>query len=378
MEVYLFYCNLKDIKVNNIDKKVLITGITDKINVIDEKIITSDFEIRTGDLIDYQFHKWLIISEIPNVGNMYRGKIRKCNNILRYKAIIDGIDTIIEVNTVIDNGTISLDTNKYMIMEDNTLSCQVGYSELSKIKNMTVGFRFILNDTIWKIEGINKVSGVLNKEQGIINIKLTSDIWVDNDDRIKGIADNEDIIITTIHTILLESTVTNTSITINKTGQITTFVTDNGVVVNNPVLTYSSSDNNIATVSANGLISGVAEGNAIITVNYTSLDNIIHTTTIEIIVIIAVARTFTISGASTISNATPIVDKVYTVIDNATGLACTDLTFVFTSSNLTNCGITTSTNNTVTLHPINPSQVKITATSGTYSCFKVIAITTGF
>lgn len=43
---------------------------------------------------------------------------------------------------------------------------------------------------------------------------------------------------------------------------------DNGTVVQNPTLTYSSSDINIASVSASGLVTGVKTGNAEITVNF--------------------------------------------------------------------------------------------------------------
>ncbi|MFT5872847.1 MAG: hypothetical protein ACI8WT_001785 [Clostridium sp.] len=330
------------------------------------------------DIITNRTNTYLI-NTVINTGLYYdECDMQLCNNILRYKAISDGIATTISLNTIIDNGTISLDIDKYMIMEDNTLSCQIGYCELSKVKNMIVGVRFILNDTVWKIEGINKVSEVLVEGEGIINIKLTSDIFIPEDNRATGVAYNEDIIITDMHTIILTSTVTNTDITINGTGQITTSISDNGATIINPILTYMSSDNNIATVSNVGLITAITEGNSIITVSYISVDNVLYTTTIEITVIIAVARTFTISGANPISNATPIVDKVYTVIDNATGLAVSDLVFTYVSSNLTKCSITSSTNNTVTLHPMVASQIRLDATSGIYSCYKIVSIETGF
>jgi len=154
----------------------------------------------------------------------------KCNNKLRYKATISGVDSIIEVNAIIDAGTISLDLGKYMITENDTLSCQVGYSELSKINGISVGFRFILNNTVWKVEGIDPVSSALNTEQGVIIIKLTSDLFVSQDNKVTGIAYNAPVVMVVTHSYVLSSTVVNASITVNTTQQMISSVSDNSVL----------------------------------------------------------------------------------------------------------------------------------------------------
>ena len=62
-------------------------------------------------------------------------------------------------------------------------------------------------------------------------------------------------------------TITNESATLNigDNLQLKYTLTDNGVIVDNPNIIFTSSDNNIATVNSSGLITGISIGTVTIT-----------------------------------------------------------------------------------------------------------------
>lgn len=232
---------------------------------------------------------------------------------------------------------------------------------------------------MWKVEGIDPVSSVLNTEQGvIIIIKLTSDLFVSQDNKVTGIAYNAPVVVVVTHSYVLSSTVVNASITVNETQQITSSVADNSVSVSNPTFTYSSNAPTNATVTSTGLITAIAIGSANITISFTGLDCVVYTKTIAITAITAVARTFTLVGSSSLSLNVPLVNQTYTVIDGATGLAVTDLAFTYTLSNASLVTIVSSTSNTVTLKGVASGQEKLSAINSTYAPFKIVNVASGF
>ncbi|GCD10464.1 hypothetical protein [Clostridium tagluense] len=273
MEVYLFYCDFKDVMINDVDKKVLIEETTEQIATLDEKLILSNFEIRTGDLVEFQSHKWIITSQISKDGNAieYRGRMRKCNNNLRYKAIVDGTDRVISIPAIIDKGTLSLTEGKYFNTVDNELSCQVGYTMINKIKYIKVGFEFILNGTVWSVLGIDNVSSIIFDEQGIIYIRLRSTLSNQGDNFELGLPHNETtpVITTSIgDDFTIELPTYNTEIIQNKKFQIMAICKNNNTIVTSPTLNYNVTDYTICKVDATGLVTGIKEGATTIIINY--------------------------------------------------------------------------------------------------------------
>ena len=66
------------------------------------------------------------------------------------------------------------------------------------------------------------------------------------------------------------------------TYQLSYTATKNGTVVNNPTLSYTVSDTNVATVSDTGLLTMITTGNITVTVKWTDGNNTTCTTTITI------------------------------------------------------------------------------------------------
>ena len=152
-----------------------------------------------------------------------------------------------------------------------------------------------------------------------------------------------------VYTISLSQT--TTTIVEGGTYQISNVVCkDNGTVVTNPVLTYVSSDVNIATVSASGLVTGVKTGNSEITVSYNGVMATLHLT------VNAKPSTPVVSFSYTLSNGANLRVMEGTVINcvrSVDGVA--DTTYI-------------GTNLAYTLDSIGQtalSQSKITLTKGT-------------
>jgi len=107
--------------------------------------------------------------------------------------------------------------NKYFDVLDNKLTCQVGTSmanQIKYIKDTGIVTRLILGNKNYKVLGVDNVTNVINNS-GIITIKLDSDISIEGDDFVNGIAKNvmdEVIIIPPVldlYTLVTSTTATN-------------------------------------------------------------------------------------------------------------------------------------------------------------------------
>ena len=85
----------------------------------------------------------------------------------------------------------------------------------------------------------------------------------------------------TVYTITLQEKTLNVST--GKTIQIVPICRQNNIVIDNPVVTYTSLDNNIATVSSSGLVTGISEGTTTIKATY---EGIVATCTITVVPVV--------------------------------------------------------------------------------------------
>ncbi|MBZ9688387.1 hypothetical protein G9F72_018825 [Clostridium estertheticum] len=283
--VYLLNAMGQKIVINNIEVQALISNQKDK--TIDYKKIKTIVPYNTGDIVEFQGYKWIIISEVVKTNTIYKAIMRKCNNLLRYKAKVDGIDRVISINSIIDKGTLSIAEGKYISTIGNELSCQVGYSQLNIIKAVPLGFRFILNGTLWSVLGIDNISSVVNEEQGVIIIKLKSDVSGVDDNFTTGLAFNSvtPVITTPIgNNFTIELPTTITYIEQNKTFQIETICRNNSTVITTPALTFVVSDTTICSVDTTGLITGIKVGTTAITVKFENVAAILNVNITAVIV----------------------------------------------------------------------------------------------
>ena len=247
--------------------------------------------------------------------------MRKCNNILRYKAVIDGVDRVISIPSIVDKGTIFIAEGRYFNTEDNQIICTVGYSMIDVIKYITEfdsATRFVLNGGTWKTLGIDNVSSVIFEEQGIIYIKLQRDLKIAEDDFTTGLAFNKKTpaITTPIgdgSTIKLPTNII--SIEQSKKFQIIAVCRNNNMIVTSPILNYNVTDNTICKVDFEGLVTGLKEGATTIVINYNDEEVILNITITHSIVVPIITYNIVASQGSNINYINTEAVKSYKMQD---------------------------------------------------------------
>ena len=237
--------------LNGASQRGLFIEATDKISFYDDIILTTNFPFDAGGLVSYQNSNWLMISEVQNNNdqdaNIYRVRIRKCNNnalTLNISGILHTVPCIVmdKVALNIDSSTYisSLDTQIYILVQNNALNSNIGINNIFHLGN--------LNYRVLSIDDISK--------PGLLSIKLEFSAEAQ-------VFPNYSIEITNGET---GSTDPSTPIQLNIQQK------DGEIVLNEPLpMIFLSSDNSIATVdSSTGLITPISVGTVTITVSLES------------------------------------------------------------------------------------------------------------
>lgn len=270
--------------IDGIQTSFVIQEHTNPINKLrgTKKIFSNyDFNIKTGSLIvastPVSCGEFLVISEIEDLQSYKKSLVMTINNMLKFydsEGILHQIPCVIYSDSYYD-----LESNKYIEIQKNQLTvlCQLNeesslikWSDLSSDVKST---RFIINGIPYSTIALNPHRYTINGV-GCLLVNLKVDQIKESDDLINNIADNDISIIVDIQNG------DTLSIGEAQTVQLNTLVTVNGVEVDSPVITYLSSDETIATVDSNGLVTTIASGNATISATYsTAVDSIDLTVT---------------------------------------------------------------------------------------------------
>lgn len=290
--------------------KCLFKELNDSTKGIDTKLIITAAQLNQGDLINNNGIVYMILTKNELINDVYTSYvIRECPYTIN-----------LDVNSG-TNKTFYMFTDKQVFALSSPTSGSVGIiptdkifvsvqntddTNLIKVKDSKTFTKF---GNVWKITGIDRTIG------GIITYTCEFSSGADP---------------TNVYKLTVTSE--NINIDIGKTSQITATVTDNGTTVTSPVITYTSSDTSIATVSNTGLVTAVKEGNCTITVSYVGADGKTYTTTVNISIatahfyVLSVnPTTISISGGSTQQITASVTDK---------GVAVSSTTFTYVSSNI--------------------------------------------
>lgn len=247
----------KDIQINNNPVKAVISSTNINKNN-DDKYISTLEPINQGDLILYNNLNWLIISEVNGQRIIkYKGIMRKCNFTIKFNFLgnIKPFPSILETKVLdIESGQyVTLPIGKIIVMlQDNV-----------DTRDIILGQRFLIMGQAWKVMGIDK------SKNGLITLNCEDDLFNANDDKVNEIADRWQYEIT--HTYILTITNSDTAaVNINDILIVNVTVTDNGVTMTNPDITYLSSDSNIVSVDNSGQAMGINLGTATITAQMTN------------------------------------------------------------------------------------------------------------
>lgn len=285
---FFLYEKGESIKINGADHVALIVDVVDKITYYDDKIIRCKCQIKTGDIVEYNNLKYIIISQIDKEENSYRARIRKCS----YRIAFNWSGNIKWFDCIEESKVFDVSTGTYISVASGNIFITVQYN--ADTRNIALNNRFFVTNQPFKITGIDK------SQEGLIKFNCALDsINTSYDDVENNIADRWRY--ETGHTYTLTINNGDTAkVLINDVMQLNLSSTDNNTSIANPVVTFTSSDPNSVSVDNTGKVMGISLGQAVVTAKLTYHDTISDSITITSVETLTHSYTLSISGSTTI------------------------------------------------------------------------------
>lgn len=262
----------KIIKINGNSTTGFFKEYDEKKDSNDHKYLFTNINtLKQGDEIEALGQYWLNISHIVNYNGVYeKGLIRESKYSIKF-AFPDG--EVKQFTSVIDTKALDIKTNQYIALPDGKIL--VTMQENQDSNNIVLDQRFIIMGSAWKVVGIDK------SKIGLIILTCQSDAFNEFDDRENEIADAKKY----IHTYTIDITNGESADMDYRetTLQLTVSCTDNAVIVENPVVTYVSNNEYVATIDSSGLITCHGTGQAVITATYRNVSDTFVVNGIEVI-----------------------------------------------------------------------------------------------
>ena len=280
-----------DVIVDGINCRALVQYFTNPLNQAkyDRKLhVTMDININTGSIVDYDGYKWLVIGSIDDIQAYKTAGMVKCNNTLNLyiNSILHQIPCIVSNN--IDLGT---DENNYISVPDSTIILKIPNNEITRqIKH---GEIYELGLQNYELKDINDIveSGILKME-----IEYSQEMQEEH-----------------VYTISILNG-DNIQIAQSQLLTINAELRDNGAIVPLPTLLKSSSDEIIATINENGIVTVNSVGSVIFTISMSNDITIKDTINVEIVEDEQHNYTYTLTSISLPDNEIIITQtKLYTI-----------------------------------------------------------------
>lgn len=251
----------------------------------DLRTISSTSELDRGDYITWDSGKWLIISEIGHKRfNYYKGIIQKCNYNIKF--IIDGI--VKEFPAIVDSKYFDVETGQYISVPTGKVIVTMQLNE--KSQEIGLDKRFIKMCNAFKVVGKDLTkNGLLILHCDLDTIDTT------HDDVENEVANGKDYVYS-----LSVSNGDTANISPNDTLQLTVVLQLNGTTVTDKEIGYSSNDSSIATVDQTGLVTGIDEGECIITAYMVDMPDVKDTIAITVEEVVQDNFTYELLGANDI------------------------------------------------------------------------------
>ena len=307
--------NGKVCTVNNTSDSImcLFKEISDSTKGTDTKLIITAVQLNQGDLIDSNGIKYMIVTKNEPINSVYTSYvIRECPYTIKLN--INSVDKtfymftdkqVFDLGSPTSGGVGIIPTDKIYVSVQNTAD-----TNSIKVNDNKIFAKF---GNEWQITGIDRtVNGIIT-----YTCKFSSESSTP---------------VTPDHVYKLTVTFGSINIDIGKTSQITATVTDNGTNVSSPVITYTSSDASIATVSNTGLVTAVKAGSCTITVSFIGADNKTYTATVN--VSIAMAHSYVLSVTPTTISINKGDTQQITASVTDKGAAVTSPAFAYISSDI--------------------------------------------
>ena len=254
----------QQVAINGVQNTAIISDANTNPSYYDDQYIRTDIPIKTGDVIVYQGKPWFIISQPAENAKTYKAKIRQSN--YRIKVVLD--EALYEFDSIIESVSAYVEDSKIIDTAAGKIVVSIPTSSLAD--KVDINIRFVKLGYVWKVTGVDR------SQNGLNIIHADKDSQGASDDMVNEIA-NKNLI--PIWSISVSDD--NRKVNVGSDYTYTATVMKNGQTYTGATLVWSSSDDNIATVS-NGTVHGVALGNAIITVSMQGNQNVNFELNIEV------------------------------------------------------------------------------------------------
>ena len=285
---FFLYEKGESITINGVEQVALVVDAVDKLTYYDDKLIRCKYQIKTGDIVEYGASNYLIISQIDRSEKTYKARIRKCS----YRIAFNWSGNIKWFDCLEESKVFDITTGTYISYISG--NSYVSVQNNSDTRTIAIDQRFYLTNQPFKVTGIDK------SQEGLIKLNCALDlISTQYDDVENNIVDRWRY--ETGHTYTLRlSNGDAVNVLLNDIIQLNLSVTDNGIAVANPIVTFTSSDSNTISVDNSGKVMGIALGQAIITAKLTYHDAISDLITITTIETFSHSYTISITGSTTV------------------------------------------------------------------------------
>ncbi|QSF43273.1 Ig-like domain-containing protein [Paenibacillus tianjinensis] len=221
--------------------------------------IGSDFE--PGNIIDYQSSKWISLI-VDNISNMrLEAKLQKCVSSLKW---LNSNGDIIEAFFCYENNSspgLGVDDGRVISMGDTIRNIIIPSN--IETRKISLGSKFIFDGRAWNVIKFDQM-----RSTGLIYLTLEMGLINSSNDNVELRISDYWINIHTYSVSILNGSVVDVYFGDTIHLNISTQDVKGGTVVSTDVpVIYTSSNESIATVSANGLVQTYLEGEAVITVS---------------------------------------------------------------------------------------------------------------
>ena len=246
----LFTDNMKNLVSTEFENStsynlVKISGFDRKTRIVEESSIIKnpnrkrllcfpDETISIGEIIEFDNSNWICVngdttSKISDVGI-----IERSNNTLQF---YDSTSTLHSIPCIISKGSISLDEQKIISTLDSEIAVQISDTDITR--QIEINDVYKIGIRSWKVTNIDDIT-----VPGLLLIKMQY-------------SDVEQVFPSYSLTILNGDSI---QADINTPVQLNIQVKDRETIITSPLLTFTSSNNLIATVSSTGLVNFLSVG----------------------------------------------------------------------------------------------------------------------
>ena len=205
--------------------------------------------VKHTDKISLIENTYIVVSKQEDMDGYDVCYTQRCNNILQFYS---STSTLHSIPCIISKGSISLDEQKIISTLDSEIAVQISNTSITRQIGMNNVFKIGIRS--WKVTNIDDIT-----VNGLLLIKMQY-------------SEVEQIFPSYSLTILNGDSI---QADINTPVQLSIQVKDRETIITSPLLTFTSSNNLIATVSSTGLVSFLSVGNIMISCKLQS-DNLIQ------------------------------------------------------------------------------------------------------